>query len=416
MQDIELNCTPAPATAADRAATAARRLRWCMLACFTWVLFANHWSRDSVGALQMALEVEPGFEFTPSQYNSLTSIFFASNCVMPMAAMALAQATQQTYAYGLFIALLTIGNLLVGAAPLTESVLGVMLVGRAIMGVAYEAVDMLPIGFLLPRFADSWATTVGIINGANRLGSVCNFLLAPRLYEAHGLRVAILVPSLVGASVSLAGAAAVYFDRRIARHEAVVGAATAPSSHEAVTASRDAAGGASASAHSLGRPLRRLAALARQARREIGAHFVMYVLGAACVYGAVVPFWFVGAKHIANGFDRALAEADSYILVPEGLILLVAPPFGYMIDKRRWNFVTMMHVAAAALALTAASLLCLAHTRLPPLLSVLGLGLGYAISQNLIWAGLKSATPPAMMNVCVGILGSSVNLLPTLLP
>jgi len=87
--------------------------------------------------------------------------------------------------YAAFFALATVGNLLVGLSVLAgqESAFSVLMGGRLLMGLAYEAVDMLPIGFMAPRFEDSWSTTVGMLNGINRLGSVLNFLLEPVLYR-----------------------------------------------------------------------------------------------------------------------------------------------------------------------------------------------------------------------------------------
>jgi hypothetical protein len=394
----------ATGSAIGSAAAAVNRLRWALLPCITYALFANHWSRDSIGALEVPLETE--FDLSPSQYNALTSVFFAPNVIMPCVAMALAQLTKVTWTYALFVLILALGNALVGLAVFGNSnTYTAMLAGRALMGVAYEAVDMLPIGLLMPRFKELWGTIVGIVNGFNRLGSVCNFLIGPRLYEGSGLRTAVAVPSAIGASVALTTAfLTLPLDARVARLEAVrdgSATATAPSSSTSSSSTAATSTPAGAERASPAALLGRAAQLLRLARREMHLSFGCYLLGAACVYGAVVPFWFVGAKHISLRFDRSLAEArrralslggsarcaddsgrffgqaDAFILFPEGLILLVAPPFGVYIDRRRWGFVKQMRAAALACLLMAASLACLAWTRLPPLLSVVGLGLGY---------------------------------------
>ena len=134
------------------------------------------------------------------------------------------------------------------------------------------------------------------------------------------------------------------------------------------------------------------------------------------MYGAVVPFWFIGAKHISLRFGVPLADADAMLLFPEGLIALVAPPFGHLIDRQRWSLRRHLLVSSLSLLLISASLLCLAHTRLPPIGSALALGFGYAIGQSRVWAAFKLVTPPPLLNFCVGLLGSGMNLLPAIVP
>ena len=51
--------------------------------------------------------------------------------------------------------------------------------------------------------------------------------------------------------------------------------------------------------------------------------FWLYLLGSACVYGAVVPFWFIGAKHLQLKWHMALSEADGLMLLPEGISIAV---------------------------------------------------------------------------------------------
>ena len=146
---------------------------------------------------------------------------------------------------------------------------GLLLVGRALMGIAYEAVDVLPIGFVSPRFRDTWTALVGLLNGVNRLGSVTNFLLEPLLYRAGGLTLALSVPSAVGASGLLTALLAWWVDASLSRADE----AAAQRAEE--------------------EPL-------RTSLRSLPRVFFLFLLGGACVYGAVVPFWFIGAKHLQS--------------------------------------------------------------------------------------------------------------------
>uniref|UniRef100_A0A7S1J4V9 Uncharacterized protein n=1 Tax=Eutreptiella gymnastica TaxID=73025 RepID=A0A7S1J4V9_9EUGL len=50
----------------------------------------------------------------------------------------------------------TTDQVLVGLATGFTKPFRLLVAGRVLMGVAYEAVDMVPIGFLAPRFQDTW--------------------------------------------------------------------------------------------------------------------------------------------------------------------------------------------------------------------------------------------------------------------
>ena len=65
--------------AAEDGAVALRRYLLPVLV--SWNLFANHWSRDSIGALEIPLEEEYGLSVR--QYNTLSAAYFAPNLPVP---------------------------------------------------------------------------------------------------------------------------------------------------------------------------------------------------------------------------------------------------------------------------------------------------------------------------------------------
>jgi len=144
--------------------------------------------------------------------------------------------------------------------------------------------------------------------------------------------------------------------------------------------------------------------------------FWLYLLGGACVYGAVVPFWFVGAKHLQLKFDLPLEAADALLLFPEGMIAVIAPPFGLLIDRQHWSLSKRLKVSAASLALIPLSLLCLAWLPLWPIFVTLALGTAYALAQNLVWASITLVSPSPLLNLCSGLTGSGLNVLPSFVP
>lgn len=121
----------------------------------TWNLFCNHWSRDCVGALELPLE-EPPFALSVRQYNSLSAAYFAPNVPVPILAGMLAQSYGPAAVYVGFATVAFAGNVLMGAACAVPCY-PLLLAGRALTGFAYEALDLVPIGMLAPRFASSWA-------------------------------------------------------------------------------------------------------------------------------------------------------------------------------------------------------------------------------------------------------------------
>ena len=401
-------------------------------------LFACHWARDSLGALELPLEAaDGGYRLSSRQFNSLTTLYFLPNCFVPMIAGTLAQRGNPARVYIGFTGILFAGCVLVAASALAAAAGGggsavayaMLLMGRLLMGISYEALDMLgPITFLQPRFADVWATCVSVVNGVNRLGSILNFLVEPLLFSSFGLSGALLVPSVLGAS-TLAGAVAarsVHERHPLPPARGAAGdVATARDAQEEQEQEREDeevavdAAGKGVRRPTLADRLTLLFGITPRHVRSLGLRFWLFLLGAACTYGAIVPFWFIGAKHIAVAWGYTLAEADQLILFPEGLIALIGPPMGCFVDRCGWSARTRLLVSTASLTLMGASLLVLGYApvdSVSPLPLVIVLGASYAVAQNLIWMTFPSLAPADMLNLVGGLLGSSLNVAPTLLP
>ena len=126
-----------------------------------------------------------------------------------------------------------------------------------------------------------------------------------------------------------------------------------------------------------------------------------------CAYGCVVPFWFIGAKHLAVRWHMSLQLADAYLLWPEGAIALIAPPFGFLIDHQKWSLERRLRVSAASTLLISLALVALAWLPLPPVVGVGLLGVGYACVQSLIWASVPLVSPPTLLNLSAGALATA---------
>ena len=88
----------------------------------------------------------------------------------------------------------------------------------------------------------------------------------------------------------------------------------------------------------------------------------------------------------ANRFGMPLATADALLLLPEGMIALVAPPFGLLMDRRRWSLTKRLYWSAASLTPIPVALLLLAW-------------LGPAVGPNVTTLAVGNSPPPAAPNL-----------------
>ena len=126
-----------PEEPAVEALVSDRWLAYSICVLVTWNLFCNHWSRDSVGALELPLE-EPPFALSVRQYNSLSAAYFAPNVPVPIVAGMLAQSYGPAVVYVGFAATAFAGNVLMSAACAAPHY-PLLLAGRVLTGFAYEA-------------------------------------------------------------------------------------------------------------------------------------------------------------------------------------------------------------------------------------------------------------------------------------
>ena len=73
-------------------------------------------------------------------------------------------------------------------------------------------------------------------------------------------------------------------------------------------------------------------------------------------------------------------------------------------------------MSALSLSFIPVALFSLAWLPFSPVLMSVLLGLAYAVAQNLIWASITLASPPHLLMLCSGLVGSCLNLLPAAIP
>ena len=168
-------------------------LKWslcCLLV--AGIVHINHYSRDAPGTIENQIVLDPNLKPTPARYAALTSVYFTPSVIVPLLLGLLtnSQASCSPALVYLCCAWVSVvGNCVAVHGVVTGNCSG-FLAGRAVCGMAYEASDTLPLGFVPPLVSGAFATWAGFMNFSLRLGSVVTFVLLPHVYTPTTARVA----------------------------------------------------------------------------------------------------------------------------------------------------------------------------------------------------------------------------------
>ena len=159
------------------------------------IVFVNHYSRDTLGALEKQLEADLNISVTT--YSSLNSLYFLPNIIIPLfTGLLCAWFGKPSFVMLFSVGVNSIGNLLC-AAGATYGIEELFYTGRFISGSVYELIDCLPVIILSPMFKEEWGLLVGFMNGCLRGGSVLSFVLNPMLYERYNVETALCISALI---------------------------------------------------------------------------------------------------------------------------------------------------------------------------------------------------------------------------
>jgi len=155
------------------------------------ILSANHFCRDAPGTIETQLAEDAKLRVSPRSYAAMTAAYFLPSAFVPLALGILSSIPSEqggvssatVFVAATFVA--SLGNVIAALAVQWGS-FPVLLVGRGVSGSVYEAVDMIPLGFMPALLPDLWGTTSGFINGMLRLGSVAAFASLPIVYNDVG--------------------------------------------------------------------------------------------------------------------------------------------------------------------------------------------------------------------------------------
>jgi hypothetical protein len=310
--------------------------------------------------------------------------------------------------------------------------INLIFLGRILAGSVYEVIDFLPIVCTGALFKDEWGMIVGGTNAFLRAGSVATFVIGPFVYEQVGLVPAMWLSAVIALlSVPIAVGAYWLIKELVLRYKTDL---------EQEEEERDPSFQDVEKTDFLASPAGVYAKSARKSFsdgcssprdvpqtdavspfRKLSLTYYLYACAGMFLYGSMVPFWFTGSKYLQEYYGLSVQSAGALILIPEGSIIVLSFPLGYVLD----NYLKSAHARLAWLGFSTL-LLPLGYVLLmlgggpsansSPLASMLTLGFGYGISNCMYWTSLMQLVPEDLIGPASGLIASSLNVMPALVP
>jgi MFS family permease len=448
--------------------------RWVTAVIVGTIIFANHYTRDVVGTLEKQLEA--GFPMSTGTYALLNSMYFGPNIVSPLFAGILVKLFGRPNRFLFLVCLIAaIGHSLFWLGYRDRSI-SELFIGRTLAGTVYEIIDTMPFIVLKPLFGeDSWSTAMGMVNSFLRLGSVVCFIVSPYLYklENESVSAALAFAAVVGWCGCMFSVLGWMWEpcpdishhitdkkyelvRMVDEENSVglpddenivmsVGSAAPLGAIECKDGVGDIVNGSGGSAMIVN--AKRTREMTEKVTDTMGSSiihlkndagpdyvsmlplydlpvaFYWYILAASLMYGACVPFWFMGSKYLQNAFHLSVSKADSYMLIPELVMVVFSPILGILMDKypstacmRMVGLTVSTAVQAFAYILILTYSSSVSYFSVNPVISMFVLGCGFTLSHGFIWFSMNMIIPTKHFEVCSGLMCSSISVFPTIIP
>lgn len=448
-------------------------IEWLLPLFSSFIIFENHYARDSVGAVEIQMESNIA-NFSADNYALMNSLFFVPSMIAPLLAGMFATTfggPPRLQFYAVFSA--AIGHIIFSFGVQYGSI-SLILLGRFIAGFMYEIIDMTPIVILFPMFAASQGLMVGLINGMLRLGSVANFLITPAIYQVAGISAALWVSTLVATITTLFSVGILFvlriMEKRVQGDAAVrittptlspilsTGGLTTDdndevelvfdSSSQDSRKSNDEPTGEFVINNTYRRPMAsvvwRVLADALPLH-TFGRQYYLFLFSGMFLYGSIVPFWFIASGWLQLTYHLPLKIADGLTVLPEGMIAIVSVPVGMLIDRFQCTTKTKLRLLSVSCMMLPVGYLLLvwgaesegfdeaAHTQAIathhsgafdllgpfsyPTLVMIFLGLSYALSNCFLWSTINDVLPIASTRPAAnGLIACGLNVLPSVVP
>jgi MFS family permease len=318
-----------------------------------FIMFGNHYVRDSLGALEKQFESHLGY--TTQEYANLNALYFFPNIITPLlAGMVLDKiGVSRSFLYAVLIA--SVGHLFFALGIQIHSKIIVFL-ARGLSGSVYEIIDaLLPITYLGPLFQNEFQIVVGFMQVFIRFGSVANFIISPLLYREFGLTSAFWVAALVGCSSIPLLLGAMNIEKQYIEYLGIdpVKELDLKKTHEFEMTALDeenetsslvlpdrpkssttlmTSSNSSRTSPSVFESFASLLPLHR-----LPLEYYLWLLSGSLTYGAIVPFWFIGSKYLQDYYSQTVIFADTLMTIPEGMVVLLGFPLALLSKKYKWD-------------------------------------------------------------------------------
>ena len=178
-----------------------------------------------------------------------------------------------------------------------------------------------------------------------------------------------------------------------------------------------------------------------------GYQYYMFLCTGAFLYGAMVPFWFLGSKFLQDSYSLSVSHADALMLFPEGMIAVVSVPTGLLLDRHDVSTNVRLRMLSASCALLPVSYCLLANgfhvdkallsnrsqpfgssieesyhhdsnlIYVSPTVTMCIIGVAYAVSNSLYWSTIMAILPKGPhLSPSNGLIASCLNILPSVVP
>uniref|UniRef100_A0A7S4QG63 Lysosomal dipeptide transporter MFSD1 n=1 Tax=Ditylum brightwellii TaxID=49249 RepID=A0A7S4QG63_9STRA len=396
----------------------------CAILC-SIICLANHFSRDAPGTIEEQLALDPNLSITPARYATLTAVYFTPSAFVPLLLGLLSTTTTSGGSSAplfkpedVFLACAwtaVLGNVMSAVAVAAFGSYHGLVAGRAVAGMAYEAVDMLPLGFLPALLPGSWASWSGFLNGILRLGSAFAFVFLPRVYDnkageggggGGGTGAVFIVVAIVGFTIGpLATLVCVMFkqSRKKQKDSDYYSKQQQQQQHEII--------------HAVQERKSPLKSMIQQSIKSMPRLFWLYSFVGMTMYASVVPFWFYGSAYLQRSRGLSLKSADALMVLPEGAIIILSTPVGILVDCFKLGFAAQQRaLGVASICIALSYVLLLSGVLQSAMWGVISLGCSYAVANQLLWSAFPHACPEELGSLGAGIMACLINVGATLVP
>jgi len=304
--------------------------RWLIPTSIGLILFTNHYTRDCVGALEKQLEFST---ILPEQYALMNGFYFAPNIISPLLLGALSSLHGNNLGlyFLLAVTVSSVGHVLF-AVGVDIANIPLLYIGRIISGSMYEIIDsLLPIVYLNQFFKPEWSTIIAILNVLLRSGSAVNFAVSPAMYRTFNLNAAVWTSAGVGVSAIAFMLIARYLELKWnAKVDEDDANTTSKRSKFSIESSEvemtELSTHSQADESAINNNTRTAAATSLTfvsiistlvPLHKFQSVFLYYLASGSFMYGAIVPFWFMGSKFFQDNFYLDVSTADGLMIIPE---------------------------------------------------------------------------------------------------